>query len=382
MPGKRLNGEGSVYQRSSDGRWVGAVTVGFNEVGRPVRKTVSAKTAVAAREKLRSIQRQLDEGLPPPDDRMTVKQLLARWEKDILRHQVSTNTFENYKSLAEHHIEPMLGRKRVSKLMPADVDALVSIKLDEGYSVSTVRRIRASLSQALDQAIRWGVVPRNVVTLTRGPWATRRGGRALSPDEAKLLLKAVEGHRLEAFYVTMLYLGLRPGEALGLRWSAVDLSSGLAAIQAALRREGGMLVIGDVKTASSRRSVNLPAPVIEALRHHKERQEREREAVGSSRVDLDLVFPSEVGTPIDPSNLRRNFDAACERAGVGPLASAPTPAYCGEPHALPEGPLGGRCRCPGPCLNQDDRRRLRSYPRSPERSGSRSHGHRPLLTKV
>lgn len=90
---------------------------------------------MAAREKLRSIQRQLDEGLPPPDDRMTVKQLLARWEKDILRHQVSTNTFENYESLAEHDIEPMLGRKRVSKLMPAHVDALVSIKLDEGYSV-------------------------------------------------------------------------------------------------------------------------------------------------------------------------------------------------------------------------------------------------------
>jgi integrase len=156
MPGKRLNGEGSVYQRASDGRWVGAVTIGYNEIGRPLRKTVSGKSAKEARRKLRSVLRQLDDGLPPPDDKMTVKQLLARWEKDILRHQVATNTFQNYKSLAEHHIEPMFGRKRVSKLMPADVDALVSAKLDEGYSVSTVRRIRDILSQALDQAIRLG----------------------------------------------------------------------------------------------------------------------------------------------------------------------------------------------------------------------------------
>jgi hypothetical protein len=86
----------------------------------------------------------------------------------VLRHRVARTAFDNYKSLADHHIEPTLSRKRVSKLTPADVDALVSAKLDSGLSSSTVGRIRSVLSQALDQAVRWGVVTRDVVTMTKG----------------------------------------------------------------------------------------------------------------------------------------------------------------------------------------------------------------------
>ncbi len=67
MAGKRLNGEGSIYQRTSDGRWVGAVSLGYDQKGRPIRKTVSAKTADEVREKLRKVQRQVDDGLPPPE---------------------------------------------------------------------------------------------------------------------------------------------------------------------------------------------------------------------------------------------------------------------------------------------------------------------------
>ncbi len=222
MTGRRLNGEGSVYQRASDGRWVGAITLGFNDAGRPVRKTVSAKAADEAKKKLRAVQRQVDDGLPAPDDRMTVKQLLARWENEVLRHQVATNAFDNYKSIADHHLVPTLGSKRVSKLTPADVDALTSAKLDSGLSASTVRRMRAVLSQALDQAVRWGVVARNVVSLTKGPKMKRKEGRGLTPAQAKLLLKSVRGYRLEALYITLLYLDcaqVRPSGCAGPAWT-------------------------------------------------------------------------------------------------------------------------------------------------------------------
>ncbi len=317
MARRKLNGEGSIYQRASDGRWIGAVSLGYDEGGRSVRKTVSAKTAEGVRRKLREIQRQVDEGLPPPDDRMTIKQLLTRWEEDVLRHQVARSAYDNYKSLADHHIGPTLGRKRVSKLTPADVDALVSAKLDAGLSVSTVRRIRSILSQALDQAVRWGVVSRNVVTMTRGPKGSRGEGRTFTPAQAKNLLAAAQGDRLEALYVTMLYTGLRPGEALGLEWGAVDLAAGIVTVKKALKRVGTKLTLGEVKTARSRRAVNLPRPVINALREQKRRQAKDRLAAGSAWSDLDLVFATEVGTPIDPSNLRRDFKAVCERAGLG-----------------------------------------------------------------
>jgi integrase len=317
MAGKRLNGEGSIYQRASDGRWVGAISLGYDAKGKPLRKTVSAKTGEGVREKLRSIQRQVDDGLPPPDDRMTIKQLLERWQEDVLRHQVATGAYDNYKSLAKHHIEPTLGRKRVSKLTAADVDALISAKIDEQYSVSTVRRIRSILSQAVDQAVRWGVVGRNVVALTRGPKGTRKEGRTLTLEQAKKLLEAAGGKRLEAFYVTMLGLGLRPGEALGLTWEAVDFSSGVLTVRQALKREGTVLVLGEVKTPKSRRSINLPEPVTAALKAHEKKQAVERETAGDEWTDLGLVFTTDVGTPIDPSNIRRNFDAMCEKAGLG-----------------------------------------------------------------
>ena len=156
MAGKNGNGEGSIYKRASDGRWIGAVTIGFNESGRPWRKSVSAKTRSEVVQKMKSLQRQLDDGLPAPDSAMTVVNLLDRWHADVLRHQVAPSAAENYKSVAEHHIVPTLGRKKVSDLTPGDVDRLMSEKIDTGLSVSTVRRIRSVLSQALDQGMRWG----------------------------------------------------------------------------------------------------------------------------------------------------------------------------------------------------------------------------------
>jgi len=317
MAGRRVNGEGSVYRRTSDGLWIGAITLGYDERGKLRRKTVSARTKADALAKVRKVQRQIDDGLPPPDDRVTLTQLLDRWFDDVMRHQVELGALENYRSIATHHLKPTLGRKRVSNLVPADVDRLVSEKLDAGYSASTVRRIRGVLSQALDQAVRWGIVGRNVVAVTRGPKAPKREGRTLTPVQAQHLLKTVSGDRLEAFYVTMLALGLRPGETLGLSWKDVDLKRGIVTVRRALKRRGGELVLGDVKTAKSRRSVNLPPPVIDALKAHKARQAKERLVAGTDWSDSGLVFTTYFGTPIDPSNLRRAFNEVFGKARLG-----------------------------------------------------------------
>lgn len=317
MAGRRLNNDGSVYRRALDGLWIGAASLGYDEHGKLLRKTVSARTKAEALAKLKKVQRQLDDGLPVPDDRMTVNQLLDRWFDDVMRHQVAPNALDNYMSIAKIHLRPTFGRKRVSKLTTADVDSLVSEKLDAGLSTSTVRRIRSVLSAALDQAVRWGVVGRNVVSFTRGPKETRSEGRTLTPEQARKLLDEVRGRRLEAFYITMLALGLRPGEALGLSWDAVDFKGKVLMVRKALKRERNQLVVGEVKTAKSRRSVNLPQPVVTALRAHKVRQAKERLVAGPGWTDTGLVFTTEIGTPIDPSNLRREFNEAFKKAGLG-----------------------------------------------------------------
>lgn len=113
-----------------------------------------------------------------------------------------------------------------------------------------------------------------------------------------------------------LMLGLRPGELTGLRWDGVDLKVGTLAVAGSLKRERGQLKLGETKTARSRRTLALPQPVLTALRAHDKRQKMERLRVGSAWRSTGLVFTTEVGTPIDPSNLRRATKALCEAAEV------------------------------------------------------------------
>jgi integrase len=146
------------------------------------------------------------------------------------------------------------------------------------------------------------------------PRAKRTEARTLTPLQARQLLTSLSGHRLETLYVTMLGLGLRRGEALGLAWADVALDRGVLLIRYALKREGGTLVLGEVKTAKSRRSLNIPRPVVESLKAHRACQAQERLAVGEAWTDLGLVFTTQVGTPLDPRNIYRDFVGVCERS--------------------------------------------------------------------
>ena len=317
MTSRRGNHEGSIYRRASDQRWVGQLLLGYDGLGRPIRRFVTAKTRSEVAQKLKQLRRQFDDGLTVPDAGLKLEALFERWFEDVLRHQVAPSTFSNYRAVTVKHIVPALGKKKISALMVTDVDRLLSSKIDSGLSTSTVRRIRAVLSQCLDQGIRWGVVSRNVASHSRAPRETRKEGRTLSPEQAKQFLAYLKGHRNEALYAVMLSTGLRRGEALGLMWKDLDRDSGVLQIRRQLKREGGTLVTADTKTSRSRRSVNLPPPMLKALLWHERRQETERTALSTSWIDTGFIFTSAVGTPIDPRNFYREFTKICRDAGMG-----------------------------------------------------------------
>jgi integrase len=328
MARRRQNGEGSIYQRASDGLWVGSVTLDWDGNKR-VRKTVAAKTATEVREKLRQVRTKVDAGLPVGDDKLTVNQLLDRWFKDVMRHQVASPALSNYEAIAKGHIRPTLGRKQVSKLKPAEIDALLSAKLDSGLSVSTVRRIRSVLAQAITQAQRWEMVGRNAASLSRPPRAPRREGRSLSPEQIQKLIAEMTDDRLAGLFLTMLGTGLRRGEALALRWADVDLKRAVLTVRDQLRREpgridpetgirvGAALVLVKPKTASSKRSVPLSDWVVDVLKVHKARQAAERLALGEAWRDSGFVFTTTIGTPVDPRNASRAFSDLAKKAGLG-----------------------------------------------------------------
>ena len=255
-------------------------------------------------------------GLPIPDQTITVETLFERFLKDVAPTRITTSTLVHYRTIARVHLVPELGHRRLIDLTPAEVQALLRSKTDAGYSANTVRQIRGLLVQCLRQAERWGLVGRNVAALTDGPRISRSEGRTLTIGQAKSLLDAAKGDRLEACYVLLLSLGLRRGEALGLRWSDVDLDAAVIVVRQALRKVGSRVEIAAVKTTGSRRAINLPREVVSILRTHRARQNAERLVAGEVWKDSGLVFTTGIGTAVDPSSFRKLFDKVCASAGI------------------------------------------------------------------
>lgn len=144
--------------------------------------------------------------------------------------------------------------------------------------------------------------------------------RSFTPEEARALLAAAQGERLDAMVVIGLWLGLRPGELTGLLWSDIDLDMGaptLTVSGAMKRGPDGRVSRGAVKRSKDgRRTIALPPTVVSALRAHRKRQSEERLAVGSRWHDSGPLFPSSVGTPLDPSDVRRAFARIGKTAGI------------------------------------------------------------------
>lgn len=138
----------------------------------------------------------------------------------------------------------------------------------------------------------------------------------LTVEESKQLLSAVADDRLFAFYAVALAMGLRRGEALGLRWDDIDFDTGVLHVRRALQYVDKQLAFVDPKTTRSRRSIPMPDVCIRALTAHRSRQAEERLAAGPRWTDHNLVFPSVIGTPLDPRNVSRRFIELCKVAGL------------------------------------------------------------------
>ena len=173
------------------------------------------------------------------------------------------------------------------------------------------------LSRALKVAVQRGRIARNVCMLVDAPAVTRTEVMPLTADEARAVLVAATNSRNAARWSVALALGLRQGEALGLRWRDVDLDDGALSVRQALQRQRGAgLVFVPPKSAAGQRTIALPDPVVSALREHRRAQLQERLAAGSEWRDLDLVFAQVNGAPIDPSADHRTWKALLSAAGV------------------------------------------------------------------
>lgn len=310
MRRKRGNGEGNIYQRS-DGRWEGRVSLPNGD-----RKSVYGQSRREVADRVRDVLQQLQSGVLPPPDRVTVGDLLYQWLTEGARTSVRPSTYRSYADIVRIHLLPDLARIRLTKLEPHHVERLLARKLDSGLSARRVQYIHAVLRRALNRAVRWGWVSRNVATLVDIPRVERKEIEPLNPAEIAAFLRQVGGDRLEALYVLALTTGLRRGELLGLRWSDLDVEAGTVRVARALQRVNGKTEFVEPKSARSRRVVMFPPFVSDVLRVHRARQAAERLAAGPIWHEADLVFTTAEGNPLDGMNLTHRFQRLLERAGV------------------------------------------------------------------
>ncbi|MGJ6962781.1 tyrosine-type recombinase/integrase [Streptosporangium sp. G11] len=311
---RRSQGEGSVFKRN-DGRWVGQIDLGWTD-GKRNRKTVYGATEKEALGKLAELREAQSKGQNLTAKPRKFAEWLDEWVEMKRRQGTRPLTLRGYRQLIRDHIGPALGRKQLDKLTPTDVRRLVEAKAESGLSAATVKQIHGLIRNTLADAEREELVHRNVAKLVKTPAVRREEARVLTIEEARWLLDVIKDDRLEAFWVCALTLGLRRGELLGLRWDDVDFANGLLAVRQTLQRADGSLQFVDPKTDRSRRVVPAPEPTLAVLRKHKRAQAAEQLAAGKRWQNLGLIFPSTIGTPIEPGNLSTRWRATRKRAGL------------------------------------------------------------------
>src|SRR5215218_3152741 len=314
MAKKRGNNEGSISHRK-DGRWEARYTI--HTVEGPKRKVLYGKTRAEVAAKLTKAMADRDGGLVFDDENLRVEEYLDRWLRGSVRGNVKPITYESYERIIRVHVVPTLGRVKLDKLNPLHLQSLYRERLDSGLSPRTVQYVHVVMHRALKQAVRWGLVPRNVSEAVDPPRIHRKEMRPLSPEQARTFLEAARQDRLEALYVIALHCGLRQGELFGLRWDDVDLEVGILRVNRTLSRTKDGPAFTVPKTPKSRRTVQLTNGAIEALKRHSERQAEEMVRVDTLCQDQGLVFASQIGTPMNRQNLNsRSFKPLLERAGL------------------------------------------------------------------
>lgn len=297
--------------------WLVRVPLGNGPNGKRkyLNKTVYGTKADAERF-LTSSLGDRDNGRLLEPSRQTLGEFANRWVTDA-RPGIQERTRESYRWVMEHYLVPTLGGRRLDQLNPSEIQRLYA-SLQERLSGRTVRYAHSILHAMLETACKWGMIASNPASKVEPPRQTRREMRALGESEAQRFIEAAKEDRFYALWILLVSTGLRPGEALGLKWADVDWDNARLRIQRVLvRLKAGAWHFAEPKTERSRRVVSLPQGLISILKTHRARQLHERLKAGADYTELDLVFGARSGQPLDYRLLRRrHFTRVLAKAGI------------------------------------------------------------------
>ena len=318
MPKRRSHGDGGIHWDASKQRWIAAVYVGYTPAGKRRRVTASATTKTEARDKLKEKLRELEDRTALTSRGYTVEEAVSTWLAYGL-HTRNQKTRDTLRTLANKHVIASLGARKLRDLSADEVDEWLAGKA-KSLSTDTLRRLLSILRRSIKREQARDKVSRNVAMLCEVPTGTGgRPSKSMTLEQAEALLEAAEQTSMRAYIVVSLLTGARTEELRALTWDRLDLDGRPSAhppVPPSIQVWRSMREGGDTKTAKSRRTLELPQRCVLALRDHRERQNIRRKAAGKRWTDHNLVFASELGTPLDAANVRRSFRAVAKAAGL------------------------------------------------------------------
>ncbi len=335
--GRKPNGASSIYL-GKDGSWHGRVTVGTKDDGTPDRRHVRGKTEAIVIKKVRELERERDRGLlRKAGQRWTVAQWLTHWLDNIAALSVRENTIAGYRVAVNKHLIPGVGAHRLEKLLPEHLERLYAKMQENGSSAGTAHQAHRTIRTALNEAVRRGYLSRNPATLAKAPRLTEEEIEPYSVEEVQRLLLAVGERRNHARWAVALALGLRQGEALGLKWNDIDLGKGTLRVRRGRlrpkyahgcadpcgkkpgycpQRRQTRSDTDDTKSRAGRRTIGLPAELGKLLLQHQAEQKRERETAGQLWQDGEWVFATPTGRPVNPNTDYHEWKQILREAGL------------------------------------------------------------------
>lgn len=308
---KRIRGknEGSLHQRLN-GTWRAQISLN----GKRISKGFKVKADAQAW--LRQMQTQLDRGLDYEASKITLMEYLPLWlENSTLA--LRPRTARQYGDVVRKHIIPYIGNSQLKDLRLAGIERFYNNLVQAGLGIRTIRITHSVLHRALEKAVRYGYIVHNPCHDAALPRYQHGEMKVLDEAEVNQLLVTAIGIPFEALYHLAVKTGMRQGELLGLRWSDLQWHSGHLYVHRQVQdARGGGYIFQEPKTRSGRRTIQLGEGTLDALRRHREIQRSQISRMGERWQDNDLIFTSKVGTPINPSNLRKDFAELLEKAGL------------------------------------------------------------------
>jgi len=318
MTTRRSRGDGGLHWSEARQRWIAEVTTGYTPAGKRIVKKASGRTKTEAKNKLKEVLRDKDDGLAIAPHGVTVADVVTDWLDYGLPGRAA-GTVEKYRYLCNGHVIPDLGARKLRDLSAEDVDRWLATKA-ETLSTSTVQRLHECLNRSVNRAMARDKVKRNVVALCGVPKGQPgRPSKSLTLAQAQAVLDAAEDTPLYAYIVISLLMGARTEELRALTWDHVDLDGRPDAdppVPPSIRVWHSVREHGDTKTRKSRRTLALPVRGVAALRSQRAAQDEARERAGKAWQDTGLVFASRLGTALDAANVRRAFRRVVKATGL------------------------------------------------------------------